>query len=293
MGALGMDPYLLPATSRMTNRHSSGPPGLSYDANGNLLNDSYHSYTWDADDHMASVDSNNVTYDALGRMVENFGSQQFIYLAGGEMPFEVMNGSAIVLGYVHLPGGGSAIYNSSGLAQYNRPDWLGSARLRTTPSRTLAGTAPRPVRGILRRVGFSVDPVHLEWKPWSASGLDDFMYRRYHPTQGRWASRDPAGMAAADPATRRAGTAMHTWGTIRWARPTRWGWTRGVLPDGPILRPVRPLDIPRFPPVPGWALSAGATTPGPPSCPSAHALDQLPRVGGNWPNGETRACRPA
>lgn len=33
----------------------------------------------------------------------------------------------------------------------------------------------------------------------TASGLYDFMYREYHPTQGRWTSPDPAGMAVVDP----------------------------------------------------------------------------------------------
>jgi RHS repeat-associated protein len=32
-----------------------------------------------------------------------------------------------------------------------------------------------------------------------AGSLDDFMYRRYSPTQGRWISPDPAGLGAVDP----------------------------------------------------------------------------------------------
>ncbi len=33
---------------------------------------------------------------------------------------------------------------------------------------------------------------------WTTSGLDDFLFRRYHPVQGRWISPDPAGLAAVD-----------------------------------------------------------------------------------------------
>jgi RHS repeat-associated protein len=33
---------------------------------------------------------------------------------------------------------------------------------------------------------------------WTTQGLDDFLFRRYHPVQGRWISPDPAGIAAVD-----------------------------------------------------------------------------------------------
>ena len=33
---------------------------------------------------------------------------------------------------------------------------------------------------------------------WTSPGLDDFLYRRYHPVQGRWISADPAGSSAVD-----------------------------------------------------------------------------------------------
>ena len=32
----------------------------------------------------------------------------------------------------------------------------------------------------------------------TASDLYDFLYREYHPTQGRWIQTDPAGLAAVD-----------------------------------------------------------------------------------------------
>ncbi|MBZ5670675.1 MAG: hypothetical protein LAO04_13215 [Acidobacteriia bacterium] len=41
----------------------------TYDANGNLTNEGVHSYAWDSDANLVTVDS-IVTHDALGRMVE-------------------------------------------------------------------------------------------------------------------------------------------------------------------------------------------------------------------------------
>ena len=40
-------------------------------------------------------------------------------------------------GYVVLPGGGKAVYGSSGFSFYMHPDWLGSGRLETTAGRTV------------------------------------------------------------------------------------------------------------------------------------------------------------
>ena len=48
----------------------------------------------------------------------------------------LMNGSTLTKAFVSLPGGAQAVYNTSGLQYYRHPDWLGSSRLATTPSRT-------------------------------------------------------------------------------------------------------------------------------------------------------------
>ena len=277
-----------PGYSTTTNRYSSGLPGLSYDTNGNLLNDSYHSYTWDAEGKMASVDGNNVTYDALGRMVENYPWQQFIYLAGGQRPFASMNGASLALGYVPLPGGGFVVYNSSGvIQQYNHSDWLGSARLITTPSRTLyADMAYAPYGEAYANNGWWVQFTSNgnQWTVSGLNGLDDFMFRRYHPTQGRWISPDPAGMAAVVPGNpqswNRYAYVMHKSAERDRSLGTR---DEGCFPDHPFCNPCDPWIF-CFPPVPGGPLPPGPP-PGPP--PPPPPPDQRPRVGGNWPNGET------
>lgn len=45
-----------------------------------------------------------------------------------------MNGQSLVTGFIPLPAGGHAIYNASGLEYYPHFDWIGSARLASTPS---------------------------------------------------------------------------------------------------------------------------------------------------------------
>lgn len=49
--------------------------GTTYDANGDVLSDSLHSYQWDVETRPTTIDSISVAYDdALGRMVEQIKS---------------------------------------------------------------------------------------------------------------------------------------------------------------------------------------------------------------------------
>ena len=162
--------------------------GASYDPDGNLTNDTFHTYTWNADNTMAKADTTNVNYDAMGRMAENGVSafKQFIYAAGGTTPFAQLNTSSTLV-QAPLPGGGFVVYNGSSISQYNHPDWLGSARLITTPAHTVVedtGYAP---------FGEAYDGNANGWFQFTSngmwtitgsnnSGLDDFMFRRYSST---------------------------------------------------------------------------------------------------------------
>ena len=54
--------------------------------NGNTLFDNVHSYTWDAEGKAITADSLALTYDALGRMVEQGGTTQNPRLSGKANP---------------------------------------------------------------------------------------------------------------------------------------------------------------------------------------------------------------
>jgi hypothetical protein len=51
----------------MTSIGSSTP---TYDADGNVTNDFLHTYSWDNYSRPVTIDGINLTYDALGRAVE-------------------------------------------------------------------------------------------------------------------------------------------------------------------------------------------------------------------------------
>ena len=62
----------LPTYTSSTNHYATLPSGTpAYDANGNLTNDSFHTYTWDSDANLATLGSSTtLTSDALDRRVE-------------------------------------------------------------------------------------------------------------------------------------------------------------------------------------------------------------------------------
>ncbi len=91
---------------------------LQYDANGNLIQDNHHSYSYDLDNHLISVDNGNTatyTYDALGRRITktvistNVGSSAvepvemttYYYYAGNQIVEERDANDNVVVTYLH------------------------------------------------------------------------------------------------------------------------------------------------------------------------------------------------
>jgi hypothetical protein len=96
-----------PTYNATTNRFSSIPgASVSYDADGNLLADGSHAYTWDAEGRPHTIDSVTLVYDAFGRMLEQqsgSGNTEIVYGPTGK--FALMNGQALRKGFALLPGG--------------------------------------------------------------------------------------------------------------------------------------------------------------------------------------------
>jgi RHS repeat-associated protein len=195
----------LPNYSASTNQMTSlGGLTPTYDANGNLTYDTYHTYSWDSAGKAVTLGSTGLTYDALGRMVEQnrSGSYTQIVYAPSGWKLALMNGQTLSKAFVPLPANDKAVYTSGPtLSYYRHADWLGSSRLDSTPSRTVSfdmayGPYGEPYAGSgttdLSFTGDNPDTVSDEY---------DFLYREYHYIQGRWISPDPAGIAVVDPTT--------------------------------------------------------------------------------------------
>jgi RHS repeat-associated protein len=199
-----------------TNRITSSP--FTYNSNnGDMSADNSHAYSWDIENKLIGIDSGTSSgicqiYDALGRVVEQgkgsacttspTSSTEIIYSPFGAK-LALMNGSSLVKAFVPLPGGAQAVFNSSGVQFYRHPDWLGSSRLSTTPSRTLyysgsyAPFGENYVPGGTQDLSFTgQNQDTLSSGSGGAGGLYDFLYREHSPVQGRWLSPDPSGLLA-------------------------------------------------------------------------------------------------
>jgi RHS repeat-associated protein len=178
------------------------PP--TYDLNGNSLNDTFHTSTWDAENRPVTIGSVTLTYDALGRMAEqsvSSANSEVVYSALGAK-LALMNGTTLTKAFAPLPGGDIAVYTSSGQAAYYRhTDHLGSSRFASTPSQTLYSDMAYSAFGETYASSGSIDASFTGQNQDTLAGLYDFLFREYDPNQSRWTSPDPAGLGSVDPST--------------------------------------------------------------------------------------------
>jgi YD repeat-containing protein len=196
----------IPGYDPATNRYTLA--GTSYDADGNLLNDSYHTYGYYPDGKLASIDSTNCTifgssngtciiYDAFGRIAEkgvNGSYSEFLYTPVGKTA--TMNNQTTVNARFPLPGG-ATLYEtgSNGGSQYFwHKDWLGSVRLSSNVVNRTAyfNRAFAPYGEMYANFGatttqnFTGDDQDI-----LPGGLFDTPTRELADLQGRWMSPDP------------------------------------------------------------------------------------------------------
>jgi YD repeat-containing protein len=213
-GTISFQPTYSTSTNRVT-KVGNVTPG--YDANGNLTSDGVHTYTWDADGNAVTIDSIDLTYDALDRMVEQNRSgsyTQIVYGPGGGK-LALMSKQTLAKGFVPLAGGATAVYNSSGLEYYRHSDWLGTSRLASTASRTVyydGAYAPYGENyaetGTQDRSNESVTSDEWQVTRVGQPEGDTFakcVYSTLATThsslslRGRWLNPEPAGLRAANP----------------------------------------------------------------------------------------------
>ena len=192
-GTVSFQPTYSYLTNHMTQVGSSTP---TYDANGNATYDTAHTYSWDAAGKPVTVDSVDLTYDALGRMVEQNKSgtyDQIVYAPTGAK-FAIMNGSTLQKAFVPLTGGSQAVYTSSGLVYYRHSDWVGSSRFASTSTRTMYyDGAYAPFGEAYAQTG-TADLSFTGMNQDTVANLYDFPARELNDIHGRWPSPDPAGM---------------------------------------------------------------------------------------------------
>ena len=185
--------------------------GFSYDLDGNLLTTGTgtgsNTYTWNGFGEMTSDTPSGgstvgINYDALGRPAMtnvNGGSYtEFVYGPDGSK-LALMNGQTLSKARVGLPGGGTAVYDPTGLIRYWHSDWEGSIRLLSNPNQTYySGAAASPYGESYAKNPAGAGALFAGLLGDTSSELNDASFREYNPLQGRWISPDPAGLAAVD-----------------------------------------------------------------------------------------------
>jgi len=197
----------IPGYNTTTNQYALG--GSSYDANGNLTNDTFNKYTWDANGKpLTTVYPNGQTwafvYDAFGHMVESSvnGTYQGSYIKLGRYRLSAHGQTAAYSEYP-LPGG---VVNSvnGGASGVQLSDWLGSIRAFYSYTGGYSSSWAHAPFGETYSTNDPYGTGFAGQSAYSSLGSDGnpsntiyfFPERWYRSSQGRWLSPDPAGLAA-------------------------------------------------------------------------------------------------
>ncbi|MGH9624431.1 MAG: RHS repeat-associated core domain-containing protein, partial [Bryobacteraceae bacterium] len=212
----------------------------TYAANGNLTNDEEHSYGWDGYGDPIAIDDVDITYDALGRVVEenNAGTYEQVQYSPTGFKMCVLSGGQYIRLIVPMPGGAAEVWTPS-TVYYRHADWLGTSRLASNTNRTIYYDGayapfgqPYAESGITARNFTGMDQDFV-------SGLYDFPAREYNGNEGRWPSPDPAGLAAVNPAD------PQSWNRYAYVRNSPLGLTDPLGLAPPISGP--PIIVPSQP----------------------------------------------
>jgi len=172
---------------------------MTYDANGNTLNDGTNTYTWDARNHLVSADNNGATfvYDGLGR---RFGKTMLgantNFLYDGLNPVQELNGTTPTANL--LTGAIDERFqrtDANGTSNY-LTDALGSSIALTDTSGNTQVQYSYDPYGSMSISGTSTNSYAYTGREFDGLGIDYYRARYYNPAIDRFISEDPIGLAA-------------------------------------------------------------------------------------------------
>jgi RHS repeat-associated protein len=174
-----------------------GSTSMSYDLNGNTLNDGTNGYTWDARNRLVSANSGQAifSYDPLGRRVNrNFMAISTSFLYDGLNPIQELNGSTVTANL--LTGLGIderfARTDSGGTANY-LTDALGSTIGLTGPTGNMPVQYSYSPFGSISITGTTTNSFTYTGREIDGLGINYYRARYYSPQTGRFLSEDPLG----------------------------------------------------------------------------------------------------
>jgi RHS repeat-associated protein len=206
----------LPGYNSSTNRYTLA--GTSYDADGNVTNDTFAAYSWDADGKNLSASHQfgpwagqtwSFIDDAFGHRVEFSinGTYEYSYLTLGKYRLSAIGQNAA---YSEFPlPGGSVLSQNGGANGVQLADWLGT--IRAFYSSTGGGYSQSGAHAPFGE-SYSYNQGYpsgfagqggLGWGQGGDGAMANTTYwfpeRDLRSSQGRWLTPDPAGMGAVNP----------------------------------------------------------------------------------------------
>jgi RHS repeat-associated protein len=192
------DPTINAANNRITTS------GYTYDAAGNMLNDTVHSYSYDAEGNVRWVDGGSTAqyvYDAFNRRIHvqtASATTEFTYdYAGRRVSSWYSSANTGNEGRVYWDGQMVAFRSYEGLTYFDHEDPLGTERIRTNYAGSTASTYQSLPWGdgyssTVNNAGGDQDNLHFAGLERDAeSGTEHAQFRNYASVQGRWLGPDP------------------------------------------------------------------------------------------------------
>lgn len=180
-----------------------GATAVTYDANGNTLNDGMNGYTWDARNLLVSANNNGArfTYDPVGRRTgKTILSANTNFLYDGVNPVQELDGSTVTANlltgagvderFMRTDAAGSSIFLT---------DALGSTVALADAAGNTTSTYSHGPYGMLSATGTSDNSYTYTGRESDGLGIYYYRARYYDPVTGRFLSEDPMGFAGGGP----------------------------------------------------------------------------------------------
>ncbi len=176
-----------------------GTTQMTYDLDGNTLNDGTNAYVWDARNRLVSANSGGAAYayDPLGRRIlKTLLSSSTGFLYDGVNPVQELNGTTPTANL--LTGGVDERFqrtDATGTYSY-LTDALGSTEALTDSTGAQQATYSYSPYGSMSISGSTTNSYGYTGRESDGLGIDYYRARYYNPAIGRFISEDPMGFRA-------------------------------------------------------------------------------------------------
>jgi RHS repeat-associated protein len=185
-----------PSVTVDANTNRINTSGYSYDAAGNMTNDALHTFTYDAENRITTVNTNLATYTYLGalRVKKVAGATSAVYVYSGTKPIQEYENGSLKREYIYAGGGPmlATVTWSGGTSTttYQHPDHLSIRAESDANGNLIRSTGHFPFGEAWYDTSPGSKWQFTSYERDSESGLDYAMFRSYSSRLGRFMQAD-------------------------------------------------------------------------------------------------------